>query len=256
MNYRSFLKKQKRMKRNKIFKIKKNMEYSLREYAVYSVLACYTDKNKVSHISREILSKLSGVKDLDTISKYTSKFEKDNLIKKTYKFSDTGKRIVEYKILEPGKDYLLVSSELFSGNPDLIGFLCALSQYKIGNTNKIELSNKAIIEKLNISKPTFNKYLKIALKNGSVTKTENGYLLSSDIFPICEQTSKPTEKQKEKIDFILSQESKAKNILLSYYCPETNTFNGLKGSADDFINFLLAGCPKNSKQKEEINILI
>ena len=37
MNYRSFLKKQKRMKRNKIFKIKKNMEYSLREYAVYSV---------------------------------------------------------------------------------------------------------------------------------------------------------------------------------------------------------------------------
>ena len=88
-----------------------------------------------------------------------------------------------------------------------------------------------------------------------MTKTENGYLLSSDIFPICEQTSKPTEKQKEKIDFILSQDSKAKNILLSYYCPETNTFNGLKGSADDFINFLLAGCPKTSKQ-EEINILI
>lgn len=240
--------------KSKLFKLKKNMKYSLKQSAVYSVLACYTDKNQISHITRETIAHLSGVSDLDTISKYTNKFQEDGLLIKETKYI-SGKKFVEYKILEPSKDYLLVTNKLFSGNSELIGFLCLLAEHKFGNTNLIKLSTSELIKKTGLGRTTFYKYLKIALKDGSVTKTENGYLLSSDIFPICEQTSKPTEKQKEKIDFILSQESKAKNILLSYYCPETNTFNGLKGSADDFINFLLAGCPKNSKQ-EEINILI
>lgn len=240
--------------KSKVFKLKKNMKYSLKQSAVYSVLACYTDKNQISHITRETIAHLSGVSDLDTISKYTNQFQKDGLLIKETKYI-SGKKFVEYKILEPSKDYLLVTNKLFSGNSELIGFLCLLAEHKFGNTNLIKLSTSELIKKIGLGRTTFYKYLKIALKDGSVIKTENGYLLSSDIFPICEQTSKPTEKQKEKIDFILSQESKAKNILLSYYCPETNTFNGLKGSADDFINFLLAGCPKNSKQ-EEINILI
>ena len=240
--------------KSKIFKLKKNMKYSLKQSAVYSVLACYTDKNQISHITRETIAHLSGVSDLDTISKYTNQFQEDGLLIKEIKYI-SGKKFVEYKILEPGKDYLLVTNKLFSGNSELIGFLCLLAEHKFGNTNLIKLSTSELIKKTGLGRTTFYKYLKIALKDGSVTKTENGYLLSSDIFPICEQTSKPTEKQKEKIDFILSQDGKAKNILLSYYCPETNTFNGLKGSADDFINFLLAGCPKTSKQ-EEINILI
>lgn len=79
----------------KVFKVKKNMKYSLKQYAVYSVLACYTDKNQTSHISREVLSHLSGVSDLDTISKYTKQFELDGLLKKSYTYSSiNGKKLV------------------------------------------------------------------------------------------------------------------------------------------------------------------
>ena len=169
----------------KVFKVKKNMKYSLKQYAVYSVLACYTDKKQTSHISREVLSSLSGVSDLDTISKYTKQFELDGLLKKSYTYSSiNGKKLVEYKIIPPNKDYLLITNELFDGNSELIGFLCLFAQYKLYNSNIIKLTPTELIKRMGIGRTTFYKYLKLALKEGCITKIENGYKLSEEIFPI------------------------------------------------------------------------
>jgi len=232
---------------NKIFKIKKSMNYTLKQYAVYSVLSCYTDKDNTSHISREILSKLSGVSDLDTISKYTNQFQKDGLLNKQTRYSLTGKKLVEYKIIEPKMDYLLCTNKLFSGNAELIGFLCLLAQFKMGCTNQINLTPSELIKRMGIGRTTFYKYIKIALQDGSISKTDKGYILSEDIFPII----KPhiTTEQRKTINSILSLNGRPREVLLAYYEPNTDTFSGLKGSVDDFLNYCLTGVGKHSKNQ-------
>lgn len=232
------------------------MKYSLKQYAVYSVLACYTDKSKVSHISREILAKLSGVKDLDTISKYTGMFERDGLISKQMKYSQTGKRLVEYKILEPTSGYTLCTNKLFSGNSELIGFLCLLAEVKNCHTNEIKMTASTLIKKLDIGRTAFYKYMKLAIQDGSVIKTDDGYILSEEIFPV---TSGISQQARSKINSILMDNngSRAKKTLLTYYNPNTDEFEGLKGSIEDFLDYCLAGVPKKAKKKptkEEIKV--
>lgn len=95
------------------------------------------------------------------------------------------------------------------------------------------------------------------LENGILIDTENGYALNTDYFPIINKQTTPTAKQKKKIDEILNRTEeledvedssiRVRKILLSYYDPKTNTFSGLKGSIDDFLNFCLSGIPKKSK---------
>lgn len=96
------------------------------------------------------------------------------------------------------------------------------------------------------------------LENGILIDTENGYALNTDYFPIINKQTTPTAKQKKKIDEILNRTEEVKDssirvkkILLSYYDPKTNTFSGLKGSVDDFLDFCLSGVPKKSKNPVE-----
>lgn len=229
------------------------MKYSLKQYAVYSTLACYTDKNQVSHISREVLAHLSGVSDLDTISKYTKQFALDGLITKEIKYSQvTGKKLVEYKILEPQDDYLFCTNKLFSGNAELIGFLCLLAQYKVGNSNLIKLSPSTLIRKMGIGRTTFYKYMKIALQDGCVTKTDDGYILSEEIFPTFEKSIHPTKEQTIRLKEIANTpDSVEAKILSGYYNKQNNTVTGWHSSIDDLINFCLSGIPRKSKTPVE-----
>ena len=125
----------------KYFKIKKFMKYSLKEYAVYVTLAAHADKNNICKLTRAMISNLSGVSDLDTITKYTSKFEKDGLLVKKSGFKSNGKKYVEYQIVDQSLDYLTVTNKLFGGNPKLLGFMCLLAQNKYKNTNLIKMEN-------------------------------------------------------------------------------------------------------------------
>lgn len=244
------------MNKSKVFKIKKFMKYSLKQYAVYSVLACYTDKNQVSHISREVLSQLSGVSDLDTISKYTNQFTLDGLIKKESKYSPvTGKKFVEYTILEPQDDYLFCTNKLFSGNAELIGFLCLLAQYKVGNTNTIKLTSSALIKKIGIGRTTFYKYMKLALQDGSVLKTDDGYVLSDEIFPTFEHRTKPSKEETKRLKELSSDPSSVEaKILSGYYDKNTNTVLNWKSSIEDLINFCLSGVPKRGNKVQQPDI--
>lgn len=226
------------------------MKLTLRETAVYATISCYSDNKNISHIGRDMLAFLTGLNDLDTLSKYTAKLEKKGLIRKTYNHHK-GKRLVEYEIIKPETDYLYITNQLFSGNTELIGFLIKLAEHRYYSTNQIHLSDKELAEKMDISRPTFKKYIKLALQDGSVTKTDDGYVLSDEIFPPFKRVNKPTSKQKEKIDEILNSHTKAKKILLDYYNPNLNEFSGLKGSVDDFLNFCLSGVPKKSKTPVE-----
>lgn len=233
----------------KIFKIKKFMKYSLKEYAVYATIAAHSGGDNICKLTRRAISDLSGVSDLDTISKYTSKFEKDGLLKKINHIDAKGRKLVDYKLLEQPTDYLLITYALFGGDPKMLGFVCLLAQYKYKNTNIIQLSTADLYRKMGMSKTAFYRYIKEAEKMGYVEKIENGYKMSEKLFPEVKNTEK--EKIDQTINEILDMEdgSRAKNILLTYYDPQVRLFSEKIRNVKDFLDYCLSGVPKKNKEK-------
>lgn len=211
--------------------------------------------SKVSHITRGKLCELSGVKSVDVITKYTNKFQADGLLKKVDRHIK-GKNLVEYH-LSPSREYIIIYNSLLQFG-ECTGLAIKMAKLRIRGTSEIRMSNNAIIKKLGLTKPTFLKYRNMLLENGILIDTENGYALNTDYFPIINKQTTPTAQQKKKIDEILNRTEEVKDssirvkkILLSYYDPKTNTFSGLKGSIDDFLDFCLSGIPKKSKNPVE-----
>lgn len=229
----------------KKFKIKKKMNLSLKEYAVYTTISCHSNKNGVSRISREILAGLAGVKDLDVLSTYTRHLEEAGLLKKKYAFSK-GKKLVEYHLVDPDNDYLVVTNNLFMGDPELIGFLVRLAELRYSFTSNIYYTNKELMEKIGIGRDKFYKLIKLAVKEGYVKKFTGGYSLDTETFPLCLST-----KAKKQIDEIMQLEdtSRPKKTLLSYYDPENKIFSDRIVDIDGFLDYCLSGVPKKNKEK-------
>ena len=238
----------------KYFKIKKFMKYSLKEYAVYVTLAAHADKNNICKLTRAMISNLSGVSDLDTITKYTSKFEKDGLLVKKSGFKSNGKKYVEYQIVDQSLDYLTVTNKLFGGNPKLLGFMCLLAQNKYKNTNLIKMENVKLYRKMGISKSVFYIYIKLAEKEGYVTKISDGYKLNESVFPSLK--SKELNIIQEKVESIMSMdsESRPKKMLLEYYNPLTGLFSNNVGNVLNFLDYWLSGVPKHTKAETKEKI--
>lgn len=238
----------------KYFKIKKFMKYSLKEYAVYVTLAAHTDKNNICKLTRAMISNLSGVSDLDTITKYTSKFEKDGLLVKKSGFKSNGKKYVEYQIVDQSLDYLTVTNKLFGGNPKLLGFMCLLAQNKYKNTNLIKMENAKLYRKMGISKSVFYIYIKLAEKEGYVTKISDGYKLNESVFPSLKSKELNIIQEKVESIMLMDSESRPKKMLLEYYNPLTGLFSNNVGNVLNFLDYCLSGVPKHTKveTKEKI----
>lgn len=229
-------------------------EYSIREEYILALIEMNSD-SKVSHITRGKLCELSGVRSVDVITKYTNKFQADGLLKKVDRHIK-GRNLVEYH-LTPSREYIIIYNSLLQFG-ECTGLAIKMAKLRLKGTSEIRMSNNSIIKKLGLTKPTFLKYRNMLLENGILIDTENGYALNTDYFPIINKQTTPTAKQKKKIDEILNRTEKVedssirvKKILLSYYDPKTNTFSGLKGSVDDFLDFCLSGVPKKSKNPVE-----
>lgn len=245
---------------NNAFKIKKNMKLSLQEELIYSLISCFSNEKGISHISRQCLMDKSGIKKADTVTKHTNHLQELGLIEKTYEHK-SGKKLVTYRVINPQKDFIWVSNSIFSGNPSLAAFLIRLAELKSPFSKSINISKNQLAKQLNVGKSTLYKYLDLAQKNSSILIQGDEIILSEEIFPTFEKVSKPTPEQMKKINKILNRTEeledvedssiRVKKILLSYYDPKTNTFSGLKGSVDDFLNFCLSGVPKKSKNPVE-----
>lgn len=235
-----------------LFKIKKFMKYSLKEQAVYSTISAFSGGDGICRLPRKSISDLSGVSDLDTISKYTSKFEKDGLLKKLVQIKGA-RKIVTYKVISPDKDYQLVSSDIFGGDPSLLGFICLFAENKYRNTNEINLTNKEIMEKMGICKKTFYKYIKLAETANFIKRTTTGYELNENIFPIIVSDKERTKSKIEtKIENILQMDgSRAKKILLQYYDPCIGLFSDRVGNVNGFLDYCLSGVPRKNKEKSK-----
>lgn len=226
-------------------------DYSIREEYVLALIEMNSD-SKISHITRGKLCELSGVKSVDVITKYTNKFQADGYLQKVNRHIK-GRNLVEYH-LSPCKDFVIIYNSLLQFG-ECTGLAIKLAKLRLRGTSEIRMSNNTIIKKLGLTKPTFLKYRNMLLENGVLINTEFGYALNTEYFPIIDGQTTPTTKQKEKIDAILTSSSeRTKKILITYYSPKTNTFAGLKGSIDDFLNFCLSGVSKKSSPIEQPQI--
>ena len=232
--------------------------YSIKEEFILALIEMNSD-SKVSNISRAKLMELSGIKDPDTITVFTNKYQANGDLTKTYSHK-SGKKLVQYNLTPVEHNFIIIYNSLLQFG-ECTGLAIKMAKLRLKGTSEIRMSNNAIIKKLGLTKPTFLKYRNMLLENGVLIDTENGYALNTDYFPIINNQTTPTAKQKKKIDEILNRTEeldkvedssiRVKKILLSYYDPKTNTFSGLKGSVDDFLDFCLSGVPKKSKNPVE-----
>lgn len=186
------------------------MDLTLSQEAIYATLACYSDKDGVSHIQRCTLAHLSGCKDLKTLSKNTGVLASKGIVKKDYSY-DPHKRVCIYQVINPEKNFLVATSELFNGDTSLIGFLCKLAEFRFGNTNWVGLSGNELASKMNISKPTFIKYKNLALQAGYVREVGNGFIISEILFPIF-ATTRLSDNRMNELNEILTQADKQSKL--------------------------------------------
>ena len=208
------------------FKIKKNMKLSLQEELVYSLISCYSDKNGISHISRQCLMDKSGIKKADTITKHTNRLQELGLIEKTYEHK-SGKKLVTYKVINPQKDFIWVSNSIFSGNPSLTAFLIRLAELKSPFSKSITMSKNQLAKQLNVGKSTLYKYLELAQKDSSISIQGDVITLSEEIFPTFEKTVQPSPEQLVRLSEIASNKTSVEaKILFNYYNKDTHIITG------------------------------
>ena len=233
------------------FKIKKNMKLSLQEELVYSLISCYSDKNGISHISRQCLMDKSGIKKADTITKHTNRLQELGLIEKTYEHK-SGKKLVTYKVINPQKDFIWVSNSIFSGNPSLTAFLIRLAELKSPFSKSITISKNQLAKQLNVGKSTLYKYLELAQKDSSISIQGDVITLSEEIFPTFEKTVQPSPEQLVRLSEIARNKTSVEaKILFNYYNKDTHIITGWNSSIDALIDFCLSGVPKKSKNPVE-----
>lgn len=208
------------------FKIKKNMKLSLQEELVYSLISCYSDKNGISHISRQCLMDKSGIKKADTITKHTNRLQELGLIEKTYEHK-SGKKLVTYKVINPQKDFIWVSNSIFSGNPSLTAFLIRLAELKSPFSKSITISKNQLAKQLNVGKSTLYKYLELAQKDSSISIQGDVITLSEEIFPTFEKTVQPSPEQLVRLSEIARNKTSVEaKILFNYYNKDTHIITG------------------------------
>lgn len=223
-------------------------DYSIKEEFVLALIEMNSD-SKVSNISRGKLMELSGIKDPDTITVFTNKFQANGDLVKNYTHKN-GKKLVQYNLTPVDRDFVIIYNSLLQFG-ECTGLAIKLAKLRLRGTSEIKMSNNAIIKKLGLTKPTFLKYRNMLLEKQIIFTTENGYCLNTEYFPIVESIDSKTRIH---INNLLSLDDLfiGKKVFLTYY---NKNFIGLDCSIEYFVNWCLAGCPglKQKKPKEKIS---
>ena len=234
------------MKLKNYFKMDSTKKLTLAERLVYIFICAYSN-GKVSHITRQTLMDLTGIKKADTITKHTNKLEDLGLIKKIYK-KDNGKKLVEYHITQIDNGFICISNDILNilKTTDL-SFAISLAALRYVGTNKIQLSNNEIISKLNISKSTFYRCISALIENGIIIKISDGYLMNADLFFVFKAKSNKAKKM-EKDMLKMSNDTVSYKIFMNAYSKNYDGINNI----EKFLIWCSAGCP-GLNNKESIS---
>lgn len=235
------------MKITNYFKMTTNKNLSLAEWLVYAYICAYSN-GKVSHISRNTLMDLTGIKTADIITKHTNKLEQEGLISKEYSYSNGGKKLVTYNILNGDTNFICVSNDLLNAlKTNEIAFAIRLATLRLYGSNRIILSNNEIIKRLSISKATFYRYIDALIKAEIAFKVDDGYVINPDIFFVFKQKTDKAKKLEKTLLGMVNNGTLYSKIFFETYCKNYDGINNI----EKFLDWCLAGCPGLNADKQK-----
>lgn len=225
----------------------------LKEILILALITSHSDfTTYVSNISRERLSNESGIKKLDTISKYTNSLEKKGKLTKRVYYKNDKKRI-EYSVNKPNSRYVTVLGKVFELDAKLIGFLIKLADLRWRGTSEIRLTDKLIYEGMGISRTTFTALRNAALASGALSTTENGYSLSSDYFPVTTSIPAKVRKYVDEIRQFKAQGGQLTESMVILLDWAEKGFVGVNMSPEKTLTLCQSGClVKGFTSKKEV----
>ena len=142
-------------------------------------------KTGESHVLRETLCKVTGVKDVDTISKYTTKFEDLGFLHKEHSYRNNEGQLtspVTYHVNIPKSNWVRFKKDLLLEDIDnkLKAFLVLLKCLCINNTNITYYNKTEISEQLHLSTKTVKKYIDLAIEHGKLLEINNFFLITDN----------------------------------------------------------------------------
>ena len=173
------------MKDNKnTFKVPYNSkswnELNLTARAVYTVIACKSDFiTRKSEIRRDTICNILGIKDIDSISKYTNQLTELGLLEKTYLDKFHLKAV--YTVVDIPNNFVLVKRDVVkSGLTDkqlgLFVSLCSVG----ANNDVVDLPY--LYKECNINKRTYYKFLK-ELQTANLVEVDKGVVTICSFLP-------------------------------------------------------------------------
>lgn len=156
------------------------------ETYLFYVLSFKSDYNTYeSHVLQETLAELVKSK-VDTISKSVNKFQNEGLLTIKQTITPTSKRNAYYLKTE---NYRLISDSLLNIDKKLAGFLIQFKMLCYNDNNNCDYDKVTIADKMNVSRPTLDKYLKLAIDGGYLKETKTGWKLTDDkTFIVCSES--------------------------------------------------------------------
>ncbi|NJC17064.1 hypothetical protein GGR15_000669 [Butyricimonas paravirosa] len=138
-----------------------------------------------SHVLRKTLCNVTGLKNEDTISKYTNKFKELELLDKysIKGYNEEAGRIstsITYTINIPTMNWVRFDASLLTEEiPNkLKAFLVLLKCLCLNNTNATFYSKNKIAQLLNMDRGTVSKYMEMAIKEGKVIEINKVFFIT------------------------------------------------------------------------------
>lgn len=131
---------------------------SIKERAVYIAIACKSDiETGKSFISRDTISKLTGIKSLDLISEITRSLDEKDWIKKHTNYNkDDNRRYTYYQIVDRGT-YNTVETDVINAGLSANDLVVLVSLFELREGTVVDYVN--LYKAVGISKTTFYRSL-------------------------------------------------------------------------------------------------
>lgn len=172
------------MSNKNTFKIPSNLDsrwnkLNLTAKAIYATISIKSDFNtRKSHIKRETICSLLGLKDESIVTKYTNLLNEIGLIEKTY--LDSLKLKAVYRIVDLDKFTLLKKDIIHFGlNDKQLGLYLSLCSLRWNN----EVNLPYLYKECNVAKRTYYKYIK-ELEALKLVESDKGAITLLECIPI------------------------------------------------------------------------
>ena len=139
-----------------------------------------------SEITLEGLSKVTGIKDRDMLSRHTKRLAEHNLLRKKYWYANEHKR-VRYHLKNPSQDWIRVNSSILEDallTSSAKALLVLLKMQCFNNTNTTHHSKSELSKLCGIDPKTFRKHLKELEDQKHIIVHEDGIEIASPHIPL------------------------------------------------------------------------